>query len=455
MIKKIITVSPRGFCAGVTRSIKTVEDALDVFGAPIYIKHAIVHNKTVIEDLEKKGAIIVEDVASIPEGATAIFSAHGSPPEHFKQAEKRKIKVIDATCPLVTKVHFEIIKTIQAKQQPIYIGHRGHVEAEGVVGEIKSEKIPIVETIKDVENLNLKLKEGQKIIILTQTTFNVSKIKEVIRAIKQKFKNVIEPAEKDICYATTNRQEAIAELAKVVELVLVVGSKISSNSNRLVEVAKENGSKAKLLDSVDEIKEKWLKGVKIVGLSAGASAPEYKVQEIVDYFVENGAKEEFLTGVEENMKFNEPIELKKAKQNQLNRVEIEINQGNNNVDTKFIENIIQQTFKKLQEINKIEEKQKKEISVAIVDRKKIQEINKQWRKKDEETDVLSFCYEDTEKKLEGEIILCLNIIKENAKKDNIKTKEELRKDIIHSVLHIIGYEHGEEMFNLQNKFISE
>ncbi len=317
MIKKIITVSPRGFCAGVTRSIKTVEDALDIFGAPIYIKHAIVHNKTVIKDLENKGAIIVESIKEIPEDAVAVFSAHGSPPEHFVEAKKRGIKVIDATCPLVTKVHFEMVKAIQAGQQPIYIGHRGHVEAEGVVGEIKSEKIPIVETTEDVEKLNLKLKEGQVIIILTQTTFNVTKIVEVTKAVKKKFKNVIEPADKDICYATTNRQEAIAELAKVTELVLVVGSSMSSNSNRLVEVVKENGGKAKLLDSVEEIKKSWLKGVEVIGLSAGASAPEYKVQEIIEYFVKNGARQESLTGVEENMKFNEPIELKKAKQNKV------------------------------------------------------------------------------------------------------------------------------------------
>ena len=314
MIKKIITVSPRGFCAGVTRSIKTVEDALDIFGAPIYIKHAIVHNKTVIKDLEDKGAIIVESIKEIPEGAVAVFSAHGSPPEHFVEASKRDIKVIDATCPLVTKVHFEMVKAIQAGQQPIYIGHRGHVEAEGVVGEIKSEEIPIVETIEDVENLNLKLKDNQAVIILTQTTFNVAKITEATKAIKKKFKNVIEPVDKDICYATTNRQEAIAELARVAELVLVVGSNMSSNSNRLVEVVKENGGKAKLLDSVEEIKEEWLEGVETIGLSAGASAPEYKVQEIVEYFIKNGASQENLTGVEEDMKFNEPIELKKAKQ---------------------------------------------------------------------------------------------------------------------------------------------
>lgn len=310
MIKKIITVSPRGFCAGVTRSIKAVEDALEIFGTPIYIKHAIVHNKTVIKDLEEKGAIIVETVNEIPRGAVAIFSAHGSPPEHFKQAKERNIKLIDATCPLVTKVHFEMIRAIQAGQQPIYIGHQGHVEAEGVIGESKVEgqkskvnNVPIVEEIEDVEKLELKVENGQEIIILTQTTFNVAKIKKIIKAIKSRFENVIEPTDKDICYATTNRQDAIAGLAKVAELVLVVGSKESSNSNRLVEVVKENGSKAQLLDSIEEIKDEWLKNVEVIGLSAGASAPEYKVQEIIKYFVEKGAKQENLTGVEENMKF--------------------------------------------------------------------------------------------------------------------------------------------------------
>ena len=315
MIRKIIVVSPRGFCAGVTRSIKTVEDALDIFGAPVYIKHAIVHNKTVIKDLEDKGAIIVEAIKEIPNNSVVIFSAHGSPPEHFEEARKKNLKVIDATCPLVTKVHFEIIKAIQAGRQPIYIGHRGHAEAEGVVGEVKdkNKSVPIVETVEDVNKLELTLLSEQEIIILSQTTFNVAKVKEISEAIKNKFKNVVEPADEDICYATTNRQEAIAKLARVTDLVLVVGSKTSSNSNRLVEVVKENGGKARLLDSVEEIQEDWLRNVQVLGLSAGASAPEYKVQEIVEYFIKKGAKKEKLTGVEEDMKFNEPVELKKMR----------------------------------------------------------------------------------------------------------------------------------------------
>jgi 4-hydroxy-3-methylbut-2-enyl diphosphate reductase len=317
MIEKIITVSPRGFCAGVTRSIKAVEEALSIFGSPVYIKHAIVHNKTVINDLKRKGAVFVDSVEEIPEGAVTIFSAHGSPPEHFEQAKKRQLKLIDATCPLVTKVHFEMIKALQSGQHPIYIGHPGHVEADGVVGEARLKgnnlEVPIVRDVNDVNELDLVVEDGKEVVILTQTTFNVEKIKEIIRAIKNKFKNTIEPAEKDICYATTNRQRAIAELAKKVDLILVVGSKESSNSNRLVEVARENGVGAKLLDDVSEIDEDWLKKIQTVGLSAGASAPEYRVQEIIEYFVKKGAKKESLEGVEENMKFGEPVEFKKLR----------------------------------------------------------------------------------------------------------------------------------------------
>jgi 4-hydroxy-3-methylbut-2-enyl diphosphate reductase len=317
MIEKIITVSPRGFCAGVTRSIKAVEEALSIFGSPVYIKHAIVHNKTVINDLKRKGAVFVDSVEEIPEGAVTIFSAHGSPPEHFEQAKKRQLKLIDATCPLVTKVHFEMIKALQSGQHPIYIGHPGHVEADGVVGEARLKgnnlEVPIVRDVNDVNELDLVVEDGKEVVILTQTTFNVAKIKEIIRAIKNKFKNTIEPAEKDICYATTNRQRAIAELAKKVDLILVVGSKESSNSNRLVEVARENGVGAKLLDDVSEIDEDWLKKIQTVGLSAGASAPEYRVQEIIEYFVKKGAKKESLEGVEENMKFGEPVEFKKLR----------------------------------------------------------------------------------------------------------------------------------------------
>jgi 4-hydroxy-3-methylbut-2-enyl diphosphate reductase len=460
MIKRIVTVSPRGFCAGVTRSIKVVEDALEIFGAPVYIKHAIVHNKTVINDLKKKGAIIVDEVKEIPEGAVAVFSAHGSPPEHFEEAKKRNIYVIDATCPLVTKVHFEMISTLKNKQQPIYIGHQGHVEAEGVVGEAKKfqVEVPIVETVEDVENLNLKIKPKQEVVVLTQTTFNVNKIKTVIGIIKKKFSNVIEPAEKDICYATTNRQEAIAELAKKVDLILVIGSKESSNSNRLVEVAKENGTEAKLLDTVVEIKPEWLIDKKVVGLSAGASAPEYRVQEIVDYFVAKGARQESLAVVEEHMKFSEPVELKKVRKNKkenYSTIKIAINKNKEKwVDDKLIQVIARNTFRKLQETNKVQKELSIEISIALVDKNKMAELNQQYRQKNGPTDVLSFCYEKNKKKLEGEIIICPTIIKKNAAEDKIEFEEELSRNIIHGILHIVGYEHGGEMFNLQNNILN-
>jgi len=368
--------------------------------------------------------------------------------------------VIDATCPLVTKVHFEMISALKNKQQPIYIGHQGHVEAEGVVGEAKKfqVEIPIVETIEDVENLSLNIESEQKLVILTQTTFNVGKIKTVIEAIKKRFSNVIEPAEKDICYATTNRQKAIAKLAKKVDLVLVVGSKESSNSNRLVEVAKENGAEAKLLDTVMEIESKWLIDKKVVGLSAGASAPEYRVQEIVDYFVTKGARQESLTGVEEHMKFSEPIELKKARKNKKENnsiIKIDVNKNKEKwVDDKLIQTVIKNTLEKLQKINKIQKELSIEISIALVSENKMAELNQQYRQQNEPTDVLSFTYEENDKKLEGEIVICPTIIKKNATEDKIKFKEELSRNLIHGLLHISGYEHGEEMFSLQNNILN-
>lgn len=361
-IEKIITVKPRGFCAGVTRSIKVVEDCLKIFGVPVYVKHEIVHNKTVVSDLENKGMITVEEVSDIPEGAVAIFSAHGSPPEHFEEARKRNIQVIDATCPLVTKVHIEMIRYIKEGFKVIYIGHHGHVEGLGVLGmaeKIKKDvlktveegleilgvtkekfktkfkkefftvdggkevagvlgeakkirmKIPVVDSIKDVENLEYSIDD--KIAILTQTTLNIDKTKKIVDAIKEKYRNVIEPPAEDICYATTNRQNAVKELVKYADVVLVVGSKISSNSNRLAELARENGMDAYLIDEVGEIEKEWFEDKKVVGITSGASAPEYRVQEIVEYFMDQGVKHEELIFDEEDLNFTEPMELVKIK----------------------------------------------------------------------------------------------------------------------------------------------
>lgn len=313
-IDKIITVSPRGFCAGVARSIKVVEDCLEIFGAPIYIKHAIVHNKTVIADLEAKGAVIVEDVADIPEGSVAVFSAHGSPPEHFEQARKRDITVIDATCPLVTKVHIEIARYARDGKNIVYIGHHGHVEGLGVLGEAEKMGIavPLIDSVDEVENLSYP--ESEDIVILTQTTLSIEETKKIICAIKEKYPQTIEPPAQDICYATTNRQGAIKKLVAQVDVVLIVGSQTSSNSNRLVEVARDAGVNAYLLDSVEEIDEKWFAKKNNVGLSAGASAPEYKVQEIIAYFVDQGAQHTDLEAAQEHMTFTEPAELTKARE---------------------------------------------------------------------------------------------------------------------------------------------
>ncbi len=315
-IKEIITVAPRGFCAGVTRSIDTVKECIEVFGAPVYTKHAIVHNKTVIADLEEIGVITVETVDEIPSGSVAVFSAHGSPPEHFEQAREKGIKVIDATCPLVTKVHIEIVRYVKDGKNIVYIGHKKHIEGLGVIGEAKKMGIivPIVDTIEDVEN-DLKYDKSAELVILTQTTLSIEEAKKVIKAIKKKYKNTIEPPARDICYATTNRQKAIKELAKESDIILVVGSKTSSNSNKLVDVARENGIDAYLIDTVEEIQEKWLEGKERLGLSAGASAPEYKVQEIIDYFKKNfGVNHKKLELQKENMKFTKPAELLKKKE---------------------------------------------------------------------------------------------------------------------------------------------
>jgi 4-hydroxy-3-methylbut-2-enyl diphosphate reductase len=314
MIKEVIVVSPRGFCAGVARSIKVVEDCLEIFGAPIYVKHAIVHNKTVVSDLEKKGVITVEHVSDIPEGSVAVFSAHGSPPEHYEEAVRRNIRVIDATCPLVAKVHMEIKQYIRDGYKIIYIGHKGHVEGLGVIGEALQYgvDVPIIESVADAEQIFCE--PNEKIACLTQTTLSVDETSEIIETLRNRCAQIVEPPAKDICYATTNRQKAIRHVSHMVDLMMIVGSQTSSNSNRLREVAEQNGCHAYLIDSVEEIQPDWLEDVEHVGISAGASAPEYKVQEIIDHFVQGGAIIKHVSTTKENMVFTEPIELMKARQ---------------------------------------------------------------------------------------------------------------------------------------------
>lgn len=314
MIKEIIVAAPRGFCAGVARSIATVEEALRLYGSPIYIKHAIVHNKTVVEYLEGLGAITVESIAEVPDEAVVVFSAHGSPPEHYEQARQKNIRVIDATCPLVTKVHMEMRKYLSEGYHVIYIGHKGHVEGLGVIGEAHEfeVEIPIIETKEDVDALVFD--EGEKIALLTQTTLSVDETTSLIQAVRKRFPNVIEPTARDICYATTNRQNAVRTLAQNVDKMIIVGSQTSSNSKRLQEAAQSAGCMAYLIDSVEEIDPLWLEGIGAIGVSAGASAPEHKVQEIIDYFVQMGAAYREIVTTTENVRFTEPVALLKARQ---------------------------------------------------------------------------------------------------------------------------------------------
>lgn len=310
-VTKVLLASPRGFCAGVARAIKAVEDTIEIFGAPVYVKHEIVHNKHVVADIEKRGAITIEDFENIPDNSVVVFSAHGSPPEHYEEARRRHLTLIDATCPLVTKVHLEVQRYLKDGYQIVYIGHVGHVEGIGVRAEGRNVSIPLVETAEDVEKLDLG--NPEKIVYLTQTTLSVDDTQAVIAALKEKYPHITAPPLEDICYATTNRQTAVKALAKVTDLVLIVGSQSSSNSTRLMETARNEGTPSYLIDDVSHIDPEWLRETRTVGISAGASAPERLVQEIVEYFRGLGAAIEDFQVKPENMFFAEPLELMKLR----------------------------------------------------------------------------------------------------------------------------------------------
>lgn len=310
-VKKVLLVAPRGFCAGVARAIKAVEDTLLIFGAPIYVKHQIVHNKHVTADLAQKGVITIEKLDEAPEGAVVVFSAHGSPPTYYAEAKERHIQLIDATCPLVAKVHLEVVRYLREGYTIVYIGHRGHIEGLGVLGEAEDLAIPLVETVADIEKLDLG--NPEKLIYLTQTTLSIDDTQAVVDALKKKYPQIIAPPLSDICFATTNRQEAVKALAKVSDLILILGSKNSSNSTRLMETACAKGAAAYLIDDVSELDVAWLADVETVGISAGASAPEKLVQEVVAYFVSRGAVAEDFVVKAEEMTFSEPLELMKIK----------------------------------------------------------------------------------------------------------------------------------------------
>lgn len=301
---EISLAQPRGFCAGVDRAIEIVERALKQFGAPIYVKHEIVHNKTVVEDLRNKGAIFVDELEDVPTGSTVVFSAHGVSQDVRVQAEGLGLKVFDATCPLVTKVHVEVSKMRAQGCEIIMIGHEGHPEVEGTMGQVK-DGIYLVETEEDVNKLHIA--EGTQLAFVTQTTLSVDDASRVIAALKAKFPDIREPKKADICYATQNRQDAVKFMARQVDLVLVVGSPSSSNSNRLREVAEKLGVPAKLIENADSLEKGWFDNVKHIGLTAGASAPEHLVQGVVKRLKEWGALSvRNLEGVEENIAFPMP-----------------------------------------------------------------------------------------------------------------------------------------------------
>jgi len=299
-----LLAQPRGFCAGVDRAIEIVERALERFGAPIYVRHEIVHNAHVVNDLRGKGAIFVEDLDEVPDNATVIFSAHGVSRAVRDEAQRRGLRVFDATCPLVTKVHVELQKMRRDDREIVMIGHAGHPEVEGTMGQA-DDGVYLVETVADVERL--RVKDPDQLAFVTQTTLSVDDCREIIDALKTRFPNIAEPKKQDICYATQNRQDAVKILAEQCDLVLVIGSPNSSNSNRLREVAARMGCEARLIGSAAELDPGWLEGRRRIGVTAGASAPEVLVNELIDRLGELGsARVVPLPGIEENTAFPLP-----------------------------------------------------------------------------------------------------------------------------------------------------
>ena len=304
---QIILANPRGFCAGVERAIAIVERAIEKFGAPIYVRHEVVHNRFVCDDLRAKGAIFVEELSEVPPGQTVIFSAHGVSKAVREEAERRNLKVFDATCPLVTKVHFEVARMRKEGHEIVMIGHKGHPEVEGTMGQ-GGEGMYLVETAGDVAALCVK--NPEKLAYVTQTTLSVDDATQVIDALKQRFPNIVGPKKDDICYATQNRQDAVKTLARTADIVLVVGSKNSSNSNRLREVAEIHGARAYLIDDSSQIDPSWLDDTTKIGITAGASAPEVLVKEVIDKLTHgDNRRVDQLQGVEENVIFVLPKNL--------------------------------------------------------------------------------------------------------------------------------------------------
>jgi 4-hydroxy-3-methylbut-2-enyl diphosphate reductase len=307
--QKLLLAAPRGYCAGVDRAVQTVERALELYGPPVYVRKEIVHNKHVVEQLRERGAIFVDQETEVPEGETVVFSAHGVAPGVHANAEARGLKKVDATCPLVTKVHVEAKKFAAQGYTIVLIGHEGHEEVEGTMGEVP-EHIVLIETEDHVDDLEVE--DPDRVAYLTQTTLSVDETDRIIRRLRERFPGITGPRTDDICYATTNRQLAVRQMARECDLVLVIGSRNSSNSNRLVEVARDHGAESHLIDNEAQVREEWLEGKRVVGISSGASAPEELVQRLVEYFRGRGTEDvsEFEV-VQEDVRFMLPKEIRK------------------------------------------------------------------------------------------------------------------------------------------------
>jgi 4-hydroxy-3-methylbut-2-en-1-yl diphosphate reductase len=308
--EKLLLAAPRGYCAGVDRAVQTVEHALDLYGAPVYVRKEIVHNKHVVEELRERGAIFVDQETEVPEGSTVVFSAHGVAPSVHANAAERRLFAIDATCPLVTKVHVEAKKFAAEGYTIVLIGHAGHEEVEGTMGEAPEDML-LIETEEDVDRLEVE--NPDKLAYLTQTTLSVDETRTIINRLRSRFPNVIGPRTDDICYATTNRQAAVKQMAEHCDLVLVIGSRNSSNSNRLVEVARDHGAESYLIDNADQVQDEWLQDARVVGISSGASAPELLVQRLVEFFRARGTEDvsEFDV-IHEDVRFMLPKTIRKA-----------------------------------------------------------------------------------------------------------------------------------------------
>jgi 4-hydroxy-3-methylbut-2-enyl diphosphate reductase len=309
-VQKLLLAAPRGYCAGVDRAVQTVERALEQNGAPVYVRKQIVHNKHVVEDLAQRGAVFVDDVRDIPEGALTVFSAHGVSPMVREAAHARNLQTIDATCPLVTKVHREAVKFAEENYTIVLVGHAGHEEVEGTTGEAP-ERIVLVESEQDVDALEVE--DPERVAYITQTTLSVDETSSIVQRLHERFPSITGPRTDDICYATTNRQAAVKQMAGECDLLLVIGSRNSSNSVRLVEVSRDFGTEAYLIDNAGEVREEWLAGKRVVGVSSGASAPENLVQDLVALFTQRGVSDvqEFHV-VREDVRFMLPKPIREA-----------------------------------------------------------------------------------------------------------------------------------------------